>query len=479
MISASQILDQKVSALGSLSGVSRPLLDRFVSILCALDDRGLYRMNPVDFASRHGFDERETIDLFIHGTKAGLFDVTWSRVCPFCGGREHSFSSVNQIGMKSHCTVCDVDIPEELDAQMEVSFTITAAVHHLELHELDDFDSYRQTFFSPNFIPSDGLAAYSREMFRGFQSAPARTTIEVPLEGKAGELYRLINVVLHSAVHVHFTEEQPASIGTIQVLDSGFVPTVYMVRPGAAVLRVQNERQQKISFSVIKTDFPRLHKILEEQKSTFQKFLTGKMILNNQVFRDHFRIQDLLPDLRLKISSLTILFTDLKGSTELYDRAGDVSAYSVIQKHFEILTRAAKAHSGAIIKTMGDAIMAAFSTPSAGVAAALEMLSGMENLNADPGNKHPLGLKIGLHEGSALVVNADDRLDYFGQTVNIAARVQGLAGAGEILMTPSVFNGEGVQALLARQGRKKALKRDVSLKGVGGSTTVIKLPATA
>lgn len=479
MIEDSLVLDQKVNALASLSGAPKNLLDRFVSILRGLDDRGLYRMNPVGFAARYAFEEREIIDLFVHGTKAGLFDVTWSRVCPFCGGREHSFSSVNQIGMKSHCTVCDADIPEELDAQMEVSFTISPSIRDLELHELDDFDSYRQTFFSPNFIPSNGLAEYSREMLRGFHSAQPRSTIEVELEGSAGEMFRLISVVLHSSVHVHFTEEQPASVGTIQVLDSGFVPTVYMVRPGRAVLKIQNERLQKIGFSVIKTDFPRLHKILAEQKSGFEKFLTGKMLLNNQVFRDHFRIQDLLPDLRLKISSLTILFTDLKGSTELYDRAGDVSAYSVIQKHFEILARAVKNHSGAIIKTMGDAIMASFSTPSSGVAAALEMLAGMEELNQEPGNNHPLGLKIGLHEGSALVVNADDRLDYFGQTVNIAARVQGLAGAGEILMTPSVFNGEGVHQLLAKQGRKRALKRDVSLKGVGGSTTVIKLPASA
>ena len=111
-------------------------------------------------------------------------------------------------------------------------------------------------------------------------------------------------------------------------------------------------------------------------------------------------MQSLSPDLKLNIHSLTILFTDLRGSTDLYDQTGDVFAYNIIQEHFRVLTRVVRHHSGAIIKTMGDAIMATFSTPLDGVLAAIDMINEIRQLNErikDQG--HELGLKIGLHEG--------------------------------------------------------------------------------
>lgn len=64
------------------------------------------------------------------------------------------------------------------------------------------------------------------------------------------------------------------------------------------------------------------------------------------------------------IRDLTLLFTDLKGSTELYDRIGDLNAYSQVQRHFERLLDVTVRHNGAVVKTIGDAVMAAFATPA-------------------------------------------------------------------------------------------------------------------
>jgi class 3 adenylate cyclase len=81
------------------------------------------------------------------------------------------------------------------------------------------------------------------------------------------------------------------------------------------------------------------------------------------------------------VRDLTLLFTDLKGSTELYDRIGDLNAYSQVQRHFERLLDVTVRHNGAVVKTIGDAIMAAFVTPSDAVSAAIKMRSEIEQLN--------------------------------------------------------------------------------------------------
>ncbi len=131
-------------------------------------------------------------------------------------------------------------------------------------------------------------------------------------------------------------------------------------------------------------------------------------------------------------------------------------------------------HDGAIVKTMGDAIMASFSTSRDAVAAAVDMMASMESVNAKvKADGHETGLKVGLHEGSALAVNAESRLDYFGQTVNIAARVQALAASGEIWLTESVLASDGVGAALEKSGYSKE-RKVVALKGVGAPTPVFR-----
>jgi class 3 adenylate cyclase len=148
------------------------------------------------------------------------------------------------------------------------------------------------------------------------------------------------------------------------------------------------------------------------------------------------------------VKDIALLFTDLKGSTALYDQMGDLNAFALVQQHFDRLQDVTTRHNGAIIKTIGDAVMAAFLEPADAVAAALAMRTEIAAFNA----KRPeraLILKIGVHKGAAIAVTLNERLDYFGQTVNIAARVQSLAGADEIYISDDVHRSEGVQALLA------------------------------
>ena len=86
----------------------------------------------------------------------------------------------------------------------------------------------------------------------------------------------------------------------------------------------------------------KLHDLLSKRRP----FLTAKRLLTNQTFRDIYRTDTLDVDQRLKITSLTFLFTDLKGSTELYERVGDLAAYDLVRAHFQVLNEIVTAERG-------------------------------------------------------------------------------------------------------------------------------------
>jgi class 3 adenylate cyclase len=213
-----------------------------------------------------------------------------------------------------------------------------------------------------------------------------------------------------------------------------------------------------------------LHKLLGHRRP----FLTAKRLLTNQVFRDLYGADTIDVDQRLKITSLTFLFTDLKGSTQLYERVGDLAAFDLVREHFRVLNEIVAAEAGAVVKTIGDAVMATFPTPDRGLAAALRMREAMRALN-DERKSEDLLLKIGIHEGPCLAVVLNDRQDYFGQTVNIASRVQNLAVSRSILATKSVVGDARASAVLAAQGLTPTAQRS-ALRGITEEMAVYEIP---
>jgi adenylate cyclase len=141
----------------------------------------------------------------------------------------------------------------------------------------------------------------------------------------------------------------------------------------------------------------------------------------------------------LKVSRVTILFSDLTGSTALYTRIGDAAAFRLVDDHFDVIREAVLRHGGVIVKTMGDAVMAAFQDPRACVRASVAVLRAFERFREKSEHGSLIGLKLGAASGPCYVVNANAALDYFGQTVNVASRVQHLAGSGEIVLAYSLW----------------------------------------
>ena len=229
----------------------------------------------------------------------------------------------------------------------------------------------------------------------------------------------------------------------VTYLGNAFEPAEIALPSGDAVVEVENATTSRPVLALSRMDPAAADDLL-----SFDPFLTGKHLLTSQTFRSLFRSEVVGGTEGLAIRDVALLFTDIKGSTSLYQRIGDLNAFELVQQHFDRLREVTLQHRGAIVKTIGDAVMAVYPDAASAVAAALEMRAVIERFNSDQPERS-VSLKIGIHHGAAIVVTSNDRLDYFGHTVNIASRVQAMADAAEIWVTEDVWDYPGVQALLA------------------------------
>jgi adenylate cyclase len=155
--------------------------------------------------------------------------------------------------------------------------------------------------------------------------------------------------------------------------------------------------------------------------------------------------------------SVTIMFSDIEGSTELNHRLGDRGWVQLLAKHDRILTKAIQAHSGHVIKTQGDGFMVAFAEASQAVAAAFDIERALERISS--GKLADVRVRIGAHRGSA--VHRDG--DLFGRNVAFAARVAAQAGGGEVLVSDAVLKAADAPVVETRS---------TTLKGVPGVQTL-------
>ncbi len=210
-----------------------------------------------------------------------------------------------------------------------------------------------------------------------------------------------------------------------------------------------------------------VHTVTHGKKYLWKKDTTiqGIDCINNPIFREIFGEDTLPADQSLEIKHSAVLFTDIKGSTGLYEKLGDAKAYKLVREHFNILFNAIREHNGVPIKTIGDAVMGVFTSDRDSVNAAIDIQKEIQEFNKSAEHETPIEVKLGIHTGPVLVVTLNNRLDYFGSTVNIAARVQNLSHPGDIVLTDTLFEAPGIKTEIKRV-TDTVKKRNVTLKGL-------------
>jgi class 3 adenylate cyclase len=446
-------------------------VERFVA---RASDRELCRINSLAFAERQRLDEENVIAAFLHAARLGIFELSWNVLCPGCGGVLDESATLKTVSRDEYlCALCAEGYAPNLDDMVEVTFTVSQRVRRIAAHDpnsLPFFEYMRQIFWASGVDLSDDLERIGEEITLDTLELPAGQKAQMSLQLPAQFLI-VFEPVTHAA---HFLDVKGEPTRERQNLSIVFnklhAPTgTTVMRPGPLRLSLENQTDDRVLPAVwIANDT--LHELLGKRKP----ILTAKRMLSNQTFRDVFKADNLNVDQRLKITSLTFLFTDLKGSTALYERVGDLAAFDLVRAHFHALLEIIASEKGAVVKTIGDAVMATFIRPEHAIVAGLRMRAAMAQLNAERGSEE-LIVKIGIHEGPCLAVMLNERQDYFGQTVNIASRVQSLSTSQEIHITGPVIESPAVASILQKQAIRP-IQKEAALRGIADKMVVYEIP---
>ncbi len=401
-------------------GADASALERLAEFLDRADDLSIQRMRPYALADGWGLPRRAVLETFLRATRAGLLDMYWELLCPECRGVTEGHGHLKDVRADSHCNTCNIDFTVNFDHNVEVIFRPNAAVRAVNATiEFCVGSPQRQqhVIFSEPVsalknasIPTRLEAGRYSLRASGIRGSQALTA---EMDGFADPVFRVTDFGWP------YEEERIATFPTLNLV---------------------NATEAARTFSL-------------ERTAWSDQAATAANVTSLQIFRDLFASEVLRPGEEISVGNVTLMFTDLRESTRLYRQIGDAPAYGRVRDHFVVLERAIAAQGGAIVKTMGDSVMAAFQHPAAALRAIREAQAQI-SLNTN----QPLRLKVGIHRGPCIVVNLNDRLDYFGSTVNIAARLPNFSEGGEVVFSAPVYNDPEASAFLKEVAAQSGLE---------------------
>ncbi|MCU1277495.1 MAG: Adenylate cyclase [bacterium] len=399
------------------------LVDRLCDWVRAARDEDLARIRPYALADAWGVDRRALLTTCLHAVRAGLFELRWEVICPSCRVGAEVVGSLAAVKEHAQCHLCEIAFGLDVDEALEATFAPTAAVRTIDVGQ----------YWQQALLPARGRATLTAP------AEPGRYRLFV----RGGEAIAL----------------EIAADGAAAPTVSSSAAETQRVRPGAAVTVESAHADDR---------HVKLERVARESQAA-----TAREVSLVPDFRRDFSSEVLRPNLALKVSTVTLFFSDLTASTQLYSDIGDAAALRLVHDHFDVVLAIVERHGGTLVKTIGDAVMAAFVDDLSAVAASVEMLTAFETFRRDVPNGARTHLKLGVFRGPSFLVNANGVLDYFGQTVNIAARLQAQADSGELVI-------EATLADLAVEAGKipaSAIKQRyrATLKGVTQPLDVVRI----
>jgi class 3 adenylate cyclase len=379
----------------------KPIFERLTHLLENADDLALQRLRPYQLAYFWKLPRRAVLETFLHATRAGILDMRWELLCPSCRGVGASHTSLNEVHNHAHCDSCNIDYNVNFDRQVEVIFRPNPSVRVIP-DRLQFCLSGPQTgphIVVNQMVPAGETVDVSAPLSNGYYSMTA--------SGVPGE--RLILV------------DGDGSEEEIVTADNAGWPEGELQIATHPKLHLVNQTALAQQFSL--------------KRATWRDdAATAADVTTLQLFRDLFSREALSAGDEIQINSVTLMFTDLRDSTRLYRQIGDAPAFGRVRQHFDLLEQAIAAEGGSIVKTIGDAVMAVFRQPAAAVRAIKVAHTAIIRLEGKP----PLEMKVGIHTGPCIAVTLNERLDYFGSTVNIAARLSGLSQGGDVVFSDEI-----------------------------------------
>lgn len=423
----------------TLSPERRDLGHKLVEYVRRAPDADVVRMRPFDLADELSTDERETLAVCLHAVKSGLLELQWELVCPSCRTGTESTEALSDLPVAGHCQLCDLSFELTLDRAVEATFRPGRSLRTLAA--------------GPYCI--GGPRRTPHVVAQTLLHPGARSELKAPVE--PGRYRLFLRGGTTSALEI---AEGGATALSVQAAESSLTPATATLAPGATIDFVYAGSNQT---------HVKLERLLYASRAA-----TAHVVSTLPEFRREFSGDLLRPGTTLRVARVALLFTDLTDSTALYSRVGDAKAFKVVHEHFDLLMSIITQRRGTLVKTIGDAVMAAFVEERDAIGAAVEMLERFPTFRGGLPEAGRTFLKVGVYAGPCYVVTANGILDYFGQTVNLAARLQGAAGAGEIILVDAVADEAHQQGWLGAHAPGERF--DAVLKGLDAPVRVARIP---
>jgi class 3 adenylate cyclase len=424
----------EIEATPNGHGMARKLADHIMTA----QEVDLWRVRPLALARVWDCPPRHAIELCLQAVRAGLLQLRWDLLCPRCRVAKGWSGGLDRLPQGAHCSSCNIDYERDFSRNVEASFHPAPAVRALESGEYCMWGPMSVPHVKAQVLMQPGE---TRELKATLPFGPYRYRTlepgpETEVDWRSGGMPELI---LEDG---KVTAGAPAPAGALRLANRAGRPLIAIV----------------------------------EDRSWVADALTADRVTALQTFRDLFSDDVLRPGDEVAVGRVALLFSDLKGSTALYQAIGDASAYHLVRDHFAFMAKVIREHDGAIVKTIGDAVMAAFVSPAEAVRAAIGIQRQVAAFNRDShmaeGASPPIVIKLGVHSGPTIAVTLNERLDYFGSTVNMAARLQGQSEGGDIVLSPEIAGDPAVAPILAGL---PVIRDEASLKGFGQPVVFFRL----
>jgi adenylate cyclase len=406
------------------------LADRLGALVRGGADADVVKIRPFALADEWGMKRREVLRAFLKAVPAGLVELRWGIICPSCMTSSQQVRALEEIKAEGHCQLCDITFDLDLDRAVEATFLPHPAMRRVP-----------ETMFC---IGGPGRTPHV--LVQASLAAGATRTLDVP--SKAGR-YRLF--VRGGAAATLEVDDGGARVVEAFIDAVAVHPARLHAAPGGE-LRLRSACSEARHVKIERLEFA-------------SAAATAHIVSTLGEFRTIFSSE-------LQVARAAILFSDLTGSTALYTEVGDAAAFRLVDDHFDVLRAVIDTHEGVLVKTMGDAVLAAFTDAGQCARAAIDALERFEAFRVKEKHGSLVGLKLGLFAGACYIVTANGSLDYFGQTVNVASRVQHQAASGEIVMPQAVFDA------LEPEDRQRLMQKEqfeARVKGVDGPLALVRV----
>lgn len=398
------------------AGGPAPVVEAVTTWMRTARTAALRELRPWSLAREERLPREGLVDALLGAVEAGALELYFASRCPRCLGTVQQADTLSDLADHATCGSCRIGFAPSLDEHIEVRFAAPVGLR-------PSAESRYCTLF-PVERP-EVLALLTLE---------AGATEEIAVDLPPGTWF------LGAGGDVPDQELRVKEGGTVVEWAAGAAAEPVSLAPGEARVRLHNPG-------------PGRQRVQLAGRAAADDTLTAGHLALVPAWRRRYGSSGLAADVRLGVRAVAVLFTDLTGSAALYAEVGDAEAFRLVHAHFRLLEGVVEAAGGVRVKSIGDALMAAFPNPLAAMQAAVEMQRRFGAWAAGLGMERPPGLRVGVHFGPALAVHTDQAgLDYFGGTVNLASRCEGRAPRGGIATTEAVATDPACAAWLAGEG---------------------------